>query len=108
MFTSVDLELKNILSEDHWDSKEVGTNLRRLIQTSLRLYLTNSQDSELKLQYIAYFISKQVSTKDLNFNEMVHEFGKAWFRKSLLFKQWFHTFIEALIKDPSLERKMYA
>lgn len=108
LFTSVDLELKDILATDNWDSKEVGTNLRRLIQTSLRLYLTNSQDSELKLQYIAYFIGKQVSINDVNFNEMVHEFGKAWFRKSLLFKQWFHTFIEAMIKDPGLERKMYA
>ena len=108
LFTSVDLELKNILSTDQWDSKDVGTNLRRLIQTSLRLYLTNSQDSKLKLQYIAYFISKQIKITDLNFNETVYEFGKAWFRKSLLFKHWFHAFIEALMKDPGLERKMYA
>ena len=108
LFTSVDLELKDILSEKQKDGKEVGTNLRRLIQTSLRMYLTNSKDSKLKLQYIAYFISKQLPTEDLNFNEIVYEFGKAWFRKSLLFKQWFHTFIEALIKDPGLERKMYA
>lgn len=107
-FSSVNLELKNILSAEQMDSKEIGTNLRRLIQTSLRMSLTNSQDSKLKLQYIAYFIGKQVNKKDLNFNDMVHEFGKAWFRKSLLFKQWFHTFIEALIKDPGLERKMYA
>ncbi len=108
LFTSVDLELQNILAPEHSDSKEVGTNLRRLIQTSLRLYLTNSKDSKLKLQYIAYFISKQINTTDVNFNDTVHEFGKAWFRKSLLFKQWFHTFIEALIKDPWLERKMYS
>ena len=108
LFSSVDLELKNILSSEHTDSKEIGTNLRRLIQTSLRLYLTNSTDSTLKLQYIAFLELNQISTKDINFNETFHEFAKAWFRKSLLFKQWFHTFIEALIKDPSLERKMYA
>lgn len=107
LFTSVDLELQNILSPAQTDSKEVGTNLRRLIQTSLRLYLTNSKDSKLKLQYIAYFIGKQIKIDDVNFNDTVYEFGKAWFRKSLLFKQWFHQYVEALIKDPSLERKMY-
>ena len=107
LFSSVDLELKNILSSEHTDSKEIGTNLRRLIQTSLRLYLTNSTDSKLKLQYIAYFLGKQIKTNDINFNETIHEFAKAWFRKSLLFKQWFHTFIEAMEKDPGLERKMY-
>jgi hypothetical protein len=107
LFSSVDLELKHILASDHPDSKEVGTNLRRLIQTSLRMYLTNSEGSKLKLQYTAYFIGKQISIKDLNFNEIVHEFAKAWFRKSLMFKAWFHKFIEELIKNPDLERTMF-
>lgn len=107
LYSSVDLELKHLLSSDNYDSKEVGTNLRRLIQTSLRMYLTNAKDSKLKLQYIAYFIGKQINPKDLNFNETFHEYGKAWFKKSLLFKQWFVKFIDALAKDPSLERKMY-
>lgn len=107
LYSSVDFELKNILSEESYDPKDVGTNLRRLIQTSLRLYLTNAKDSKLKLQYIAYFIGKQISIKDINFSETFHEYGKAWYKKSLLFKQWFHKFIDALMKNPDLERKMY-
>lgn len=99
-YNSIQLELHEISEQV---SVESAKKLRNLMQKTLRHYLTND-DYKIKLQYIAFFISKSISDS-ITIQETFHEFAKDWYRNSLEFKKWFHVFIENL--SPELEIQMY-
>ena len=80
---------------------ESANKLRNLIQNTLRMYLTNDDYKE-KLQFIAFFISKSFKN-EVTIQELIHEFAKDWFRKSLEFKKWFFTVLEKLEKPENIE-----
>lgn len=101
-YTTLQLELQHI---EEQVTVEAAKRLRHLLQTTLRMYLTNDSYKE-KLHFIAFFISKSFEDA-VTRQELIHEFAKEWFRTSLEFKRWFHIFIEKLQLHPEMELKMY-